>query len=665
MARRPAASGNRRERRLAFGLLPIVGAGLVLATLLIYGQVRHHPFINFDDAQYVVENPLVAGGFTAEGAGRAFREPHAGNWHPLTWLSHMADVALFGMDAGRHHVMSAAIHAVNAVLLLFVLYGMTDRLWPSAFVAAAFAVHPTHVESVAWVAERKDVLSAFFWLLTLGAYARYARRPGPGRYALVVGAFAAGLLSKPMVVTLPLVLLVLDVWPLRRVGGVPARRLVVEKVPLLALAVFASLVTYAVQQQAGAVKDLAALPPVRRAVAVFLGYGEYVVKTLWPADLALLYPHATQVPWTLVALAVVGLGGVTLLASRMLSRAPYLAAGWAWFLITLLPVIGIVQVGGQRIADRYTYIPTIGLFVMIAWGGADLARRWRVPPRAVAAASGAVLIFAGAVAHAQTSHWAGSISIWSHTLAATGPNARAHNHLGHALAAAGRHDEARREYKTALRLHPDYPQALNNLGTLLAGQGEVGPAIAAFERAIALAPSLPHARANLALALTQAGRPAEAVPHFARLAATEPSSAEAHRRLGVALALAGRYGEAIAAYEAALARDPSDAVTRNALGAALGAAGREAEAAVQYAEAVRLAPDLLEARANLGRTLLGLGRRDDGTRELYDLAVRHLRRGELEPALQSLEVLLRHDPAHAPSRQLLAELADRGSGIRD
>lgn len=375
MARRPAASGNRRETRPGFGLLPIVGAGHVLATVLIYGQVRHHPFINFDDAQYVVENPLVADGITAEGIGRAFGEPHAGNWHPLTWVSHMTDVELFGMDAGRHHLVNAAIHAVNAVLLLFVLHAMTDRLWPSAFVAAAFAVHPTHVESVAWVAERKDLLSTFFWLLALGAYARYARRPAPGRYALVVGAFTAGLLSKPMVVTLPLVLLVLDVWPLRRVGRVPAQRLVVEKVPLLALSAFAALVTYAVQQQAGAVKDLAVLPPARRAVAVVLGSGEYVVRTLWPADLALLYPHAPQVSWTLVGLAAMGLGGVTLLALRTVSRAPNLAAGWAWFLITLLPVIGIVQVDGQRIADRYTYIPTIGLFVMLAWGGADVARR--------------------------------------------------------------------------------------------------------------------------------------------------------------------------------------------------------------------------------------------------------------------------------------------------
>jgi len=634
-------------------------AGLVLATLLIYAQTAAHPFINFDDPQYVAENPPVTRGLTPDGLAWAWRATHAGNWHPLTWLSHMLDVELFGLDPGAHHMVSVAFHAANAVLLFLALHMMTGALWRSAIVAALFAVHPAHVESVAWVAERKDVLSTFFWLLAMIAYARYAGAPSRPRYLLVAGATAAGLLAKPMVVTLPFVLLLLDYWPLGRAARTPARRLIREKLPLFALSLASAVVTFTVQRQAGAVRALDVLPLPRRIASAALGYWEYVWQTIWPMDLALLYPHPATVSWLLAGVALPALALVTTVTVRMARRSPWLPVGWLWFLGTLVPVIGLVQVGSQRIADRYTYVPTIGLFVILAWGGAELARRLRVNQRATVAVVVALAGAGGVLAHAQTARWVNSISIWERTIAVTTRNARAHNHLGHALAAAGRDAEALRQYETALRIQPDYPEALNNIGTLLARHGDNDPAIAAFRRAVELSPRLPHVRGNLGLALLHAGRPLEAVEHLQEAARQQPSSAELHRRLGVALAMVSRHHEAVAPLVEATRLAPADAVTHNALGAAYGATGRSREAIHHYREAARLDPGLTEARANLGRTLLVAGSSEEGKQVLHRLALDLLREGQLEAALQQLEAVLRHDPGYAPSRRLVEDLAAR------
>jgi Flp pilus assembly protein TadD len=488
------------------------------------------------------------------------------------------------------------------------------------------------------------------------AYAAYAAAPSLARYALVAAALAAGLMAKPMVVTLPFVLLLLDGWPLRRTDSVPVSRLVVEKLPLLALSLASAIITFIVQRGAGAVRPLETLPVARRIASAAIGYWEYVWKTVWPTDLALLYPHAPSISWVAAGAAIVGLVIATVLAVRSARTLPWLLVGWLWFLGTLVPVIGLVQVGSQRIADRYTYIPTIGLFIIAVWGGAALAKRARLNGRIVAAATLAVLLVHGALAHAQVRRWRSSIAIWEHTVLVTTDNARAHNHLGHAYASAGRDADARREFETALRLNPGSPEALHNLGALLARHDEHEQAIAAFRRAAELAPALPHVHGNLGLALLHAGHPEEAVAYLDRAIEREPTDAELHRRLGVALALTGRAARAVEALETSVRLDPGDAVTHNALGAAYGNHGRPADAIRAYREAVRLDPRLFEARANLGRTLLEAGR-DEGKQVLHALAVDLLRDGQLEPALQQLEVILRRDPSYAPSRQLLEDLA--------
>lgn len=641
----------------------LVCAGLVAVNLFIYLQTRTHPFINFDDAQYVVENPNVSGGLSISSLRWAFTSPHAGNWHPVTWISHMLDVELFGLDAGKHHLVNVVLHTVNSLLLFVALLLMTGAVWRSAFVAALFAVHPTHVESVAWIAERKDVLSAWFWLLALIAYWRYTRTPSALRYGLLSLLFACGLMAKPMVVTLPLTLLLLDVWPLRRMKRESWRRLVLEKVPLFGMAIASGIVTFVVQRAAGAVKPLDVLPPARRLASAVLGYAEYVGKTIWPTDLALLYPHPPEVSWMAVTASAIALAGITVAAVwwGWRSGRGYLLTGWLWFVITLVPVIGLVQVGSQRMADRYTYVPTIGLFVVAAWGGAELIRRWRIPSFAVATVAIALTSANAVLARRQAARWESSISIWRHTVAVTRDNARAHNHLGHALAAAGQDDEAARQFERALELNPNSPEALNNYGALLARRGRPDAAAEAFARALELVPQLPHARDNLAMALTQAGRPQEAIVHFAELARERPSDAEVHRHLGVALAMSGRYTEAVSALQRAVDLAPNDARARNALGAALGSLGREDEALAQYQRAVQLDPRLFEARSNLGRTLLQTGRIDEGTSVLYALSIELLRAGQIRPALQEIELILRVDPDH-PARELLTGLAARVRG---
>ena len=520
-----------------------IGLALALLNLLVYTQARDYPFINFDDAQYVVENAPVAAGLTGQGMAWAFSSAHAGNWHPLTWISHMIDVEVFGLDAGKHHLVNVLIHTLSTLLLFMVFARMTMNVWASAFVAALFAVHPTHVESVAWIAERKDVLSGFFWILTMWAYARYAAAPSTGRYLAVIVAFIAGLLSKPMVVTLPFVLLLLDVWPLQRVASSGWRRLGLEKVPLLVLSAASSLVTFIVQREAGAVRALEVLPFERRIAAATLGYAEYLFKTVWPADLAVLYPHPDVISaagWTAAGLLLLAATAAAVWAWR--SR-PQLTVGWFWFLGTLLPVIGLVQVGTQRIADRYLYIPSIGLFVIAAWGMLDVAGRRRVPRQVLGTIALIIVLACTVVAHRQVQHWRSSVALWEHTLQVTENNSRAHAHLGHALTAEARHEEAMAHFQRALMLRPDYPEALNYLGAALARRGEATAAVPMFRRAVELSPTLPHARMNLATALAQTGRREEAIIEYREVVRLTPDDLLARANLGRLLISGGHTDE--------------------------------------------------------------------------------------------------------------------------
>ncbi|HEY3120909.1 MAG TPA: tetratricopeptide repeat protein [Vicinamibacteria bacterium] len=646
--------------------------------MTLYAPVRHHGFVNFDDSQYVSENPSVSAGLTWQGLSWAFTTRHAGNWHPLTWLSHMLDVQLFGLDAGAHHLTSLALHVANTLLLFGLLHAMTGALVRSAFVAALFGVHPLHVESVAWVAERKDVLSALFFFSTLWAYLAYVRKPRPGRYALVLVLFALGLMAKPMLVTLPFVLLLLDYWPLARTREPSARRrLVLEKLPLLGLAAASSFVTFVVQRQAGAVKALDALPLDRRLVNAVISYVAYIGQTLWPARLAAIYPYPASFPAWAVTAAVVVLVAVTVLAVRMARRYPYLPVGWLWYLGTLVPVIGLVQVGSQPMADRYTYIPLVGLFVVVAWGLPDLLDRWPHWKRALGAAAALALLGCTIVARRQVEQWRNSVELWEHALAVTRENYRAQNNLGHALAKQGRTGEAIPHYAEAVRIKPDFAEAHNDLGAALADQGRMGEAIDHYSEAVRLLPDYVEARNNLAVALTAEGRYDEAVRHFSEALRLDPTLAASHNNLGVALAKQGRLEEAIRHFSEALRLAPDYAearrnlaVAHNGLGAALADQDRLEEAIAQYSESARLDPDRVDAHSNLAAALAARGRPDEAIRELlaalrlapgdadlhYDLGVMLARIGRRAEAIGQFEAALSADPAHEPARRALAAL---------
>ncbi len=537
-------SGGKASRCLPW----CVAAVLSVLVVSVYWGVGDHGFVNIDDDLYVYENPAVLRGLSLDGVSWAFRSTHAFNWHPLTWLSHMLDVELFGPSPGWHHRVNVLYHLLNTVLLFGVLWRMTGGLWPSAFAAALFGVHPLHVESVAWVAERKDVLSTLFWLLATGAYARYARRPGTARYLLVMGLFALGLLCKPMLVTLPLALLLLDYWPLGRMappGGaaaVPGRvhwpavpALVREKVPLLALSAASCAVTYVAQARGGTVGQWEHYPLAARAVNAFGAYAAYLGKAVWPSSLAVYYPHPASVgagvpAWAAAGwvLLFCGLFAAALGASR---RRPYLAVGWLWYVGTLVPVIGLVQVGGQSHADRYTYVPLIGIFVAVAWGVPSLLAGWRQRRVALGALAGASLLALSAAAWAQAGYWRDSVALFTRAAAVTDGNWLALYNLGHACNRLGRHPEAVDHFREALRIKPDYANGWNNLGVSYIGLGRHGDAIGCFREALRLRPDLAEAWNNLGVCHGAFGRFSEAAGCFREALRLRPDYPDAQRNL--------------------------------------------------------------------------------------------------------------------------------------
>jgi tetratricopeptide (TPR) repeat protein len=539
-----------------------VCGALIALVLLVFAPVRHHEFLFFDDPLLVTQRPEVLRGLTWENVRWAFTNGWGCNWHPITWLSHMLDIQLFGLDAGGHHLTSVLLHAANAVLLFLVLQLMTGQAAPSAFVAALFAVHPLHVESVAWVAERKDVLSAFFWMLTLWAYVGYARRPAAARYLAVLVLFALGLASKPMVVTLPFVLLLLDVWPLGRTAL--GMRLVWEKLPLLALSVVVSVATVFFQQGCRAVSDLDSLPLGLRLENALVSYVAYVAKTLWPAHLAAFYPYPRSFPAWEVAGAAAVLAGLSLLAWASRRRG-YALVGWLWFVGTLVPVIGLVHAGEQALADRFTYVPLVGLLLVVAWGVPDLLRGW--PPRRLVLSIGAALVVAACVvvARAQVAHWRNEATVWAHALDVTAGNDLAHNNLGMTLMMEGRAEEARAHFAEAVRIRPDNAVAHVNLGWALATQGHPDAALAEYEEALRIDPEQPDAHFNLGLAVEKLGRGEEAIFHLEEAVRLRPDRAQSHRVLGRMLADRGRRADAVAQYQEALRLNPDDGRTRRAL----------------------------------------------------------------------------------------------------
>jgi len=562
----------------------------VAAIFAAYGQTLHFGFVNYDDPDYVGANVHVRSGITAASVAWAFRHSFAGNWFPLTWLSHMLDFELFGLDSGLHHLTSVSIHALATLLLFAVLRRITKSRWPSAMVAAVFALHPLHVESVAWIAERKDVLSAFFWMLTLYAYASYVARPGPARYALTLLAFCFGLMAKPMLVTLPLVLLLVDYWPLAR--GVR----VLEKLPFLALSAAASVVTYVVHREAGATASLDIFPLAVRLENTLVSYAVYALKMFWPSKLAVFYPYSRQSLAMPAVFAALGLAAITFMAVRMARRRPYLIVGWAWYLVTLAPVIGLIQVGAQARADRYTYIPMVGLSIALVWGAAEILQPW---PRVRTVLAWSVCAACIVLTWTQVRYWQDGVSLFRHAADVTTDNYVARFNLASALSARGEDAEAARQLAEAVRIQPNSAAARAELGQLLAKQGHLQEALLQLHAAVRLNPSDAIAHYRLGTVLGEAGSPREAAREFMETVRLDPGNADAHYNLGISLANQGSVEEAASEFAAAVRLSPDDASARYNLGVSLARLGRIRESIAQLSEAIRIDPHLPGAREAL------------------------------------------------------------------
>ena len=598
---------------------------LIVATLAVYWQVRHHEFINIDDNIYIIENTQVQKGFTGESIAWAFTTGYSANWHPLTWISHMLDYQLYGLNPTGHHLTNLLFHIINTILLFIVFKRMTKSIWPSAFVAAIFALHPLHVESVAWATERKDTLSTFFWVLTMWAYVRYLEQPDWKRYMLAVLLFVLGLMSKPMLVTLPFVLLLMDYWPLRRLeaekqSGSGERKvskernvinrkaqiidLVKEKISFFALAAVSSVITFFVQRNSGVMSSWEGLPMDIRLANASVAYANYIVKTIWPTGLAMFYPLLmSRLPaWQIVAagLTLVSLSIAVIRAAR---RCPYLVVGWLWYVGTLVPVIGIVQVGAQSMADRYMYVPMIGLTIMMVWAAADLVDRLSIRRVVVSATAVAMVVVFSAVTWMQVGYWRNSITLFEHALDVTTDNWFVHQNLGDALTGQGKISEAMAHYNEEIRIKPDYAQAHNNLGVALYSQGQLKEAIAQYNEALMLEPNLPEAHYSLGVILHNQGKIKEAIAHYNEALKIKPIHAQAHNNLGAALYSQGQVKEAIAQYNEALKIKPDNAQAHNNLGVALYSQGQVKEAIAHYNEALKIKPDYTDARNNLAIAL--------------------------------------------------------------
>ena len=647
----------------------MVCLGLLAAIAAVYWPAARFDFTNFDDTLYVTDNGHVKQGLTWDGLRWAFSAFYASNWHPLTWLSHMGDCQFFGLQPGAHHLVSVLFHAANTVLLFVLLCNLTGGRWRSALVAGLFALHPLHVESVAWISERKDVLSTFFGFLSLLFYTRYAqgrsRVGGQGsktktdsptlNYFLALLFFACGLLSKPMLVTWPFVMLLLDWWPLKRLQlstfslrALITSRVVVEKIPLFVLSAASSAVTFFAQRHGSSVVALDALSPGARLANAIISPVRYLLKAIWPADLIAFYPYRSW-NWMAIAGAAFVLIGISVWAVRRAKSTPHLLMGWLWYLGMLVPVTGLIQVGGQSMADRYTYVPLIGVFIAVVWSVRFAPGKNQT--RAVVSAV-AVLAICGVLSSAQVRYWQNSETLYGHALKVMPNNLVAHNNLGLALAKQGRAAEAIAEYLAVLKVRPDYTESLFNLAVAQAEQGRTADAIENFHAGLALAPDNAEAHNGLGLAFASQGRTNEAMaeyrtalklkPDYAEahnslanifisqgqdeqamveLTAAlrlKPDYAEAHSNLAELLAQQGRSDEAQAEREIAARLQPVRAEIRFNLAVTLAVQGRLAESVPEFRAALRIKPNWPEAHYNLGTALAGLGRLAEATVEFRE-----------------------------------------------
>jgi len=657
---------------------------LTVATAAVYGQAWNFSFIHYDDPLYVTDNAIVQKGLTREGLRWAFTTNDANIWHPLTWLSHMLDVSLFGLAPGPHHLVNLLFHLLNTTLLFLVLKAATGACWRSAFVAALFALHPLHVESVAWIAERKDVLSTFFWLLAMGAYVLHARKPGIPRYLPVLLFFSLGLMAKPMLVSLPLVLFLMDYWPLGRLAphqpkpvdppqaavrdamrdrkkskkkkavetlqetaGATRQKtvslLLLEKIPLVVVAGIFCILAFYTQHKGGALSSLEAYPPGVRIANAIVSYALYLFKSVWPADLAVFYPYVKEIPgWQVLASAALLLS-TSIAVVRFARRFPYLAFGWLWYLVTLLPVIGIVKVGDFSMADRYTYISLIGPFVAVSWGVHDLTALWSPRKEAVAAAGLLVTIALAAATFIQAGTWRNSATLFRHALAVTENNFMAHTNLAVALIDEGRLDEALPHLEKATKIRPDFPNAQYNLGVIRLRQGRDDEAMGHFKAALRIDPGFARASHYAGLLHLRRGEPAEAIRYIQQALTGGAPDPQEFTALADALALSSRYEEALSYYGRSLALKPDAVEVRYNAASILIGMGRVDEAIGHLREAVRLKPDYARAHNNLGSALLLQGRVDE--------AVHHFREA------------IRIDPGYRMARENLRDaLAQKTEG---
>jgi protein O-mannosyl-transferase len=566
---------------------------LMVATFCIYSQVQDHEFINYDDNFYITNNVNVQAGFTIESVKWAFTNFNAAFWFPMTWFSYMLDYQLYGLNPSGYLLTNLFFHIANSLLLFLVLFRMTGAIWQSAFVATMFAFHPINIESVAWAAERKNVLSTLFWLLTMWAYIHYAEKPTVKRYGFVFLFFAMGLMSKPMLVTLPFVLLLLDYWPLRRLkfeqerGGSEISekdtakiseffRLVLEKIPLFLLTAAFSIVTFIAQKSHGNMgRTLYSenLTLTIRLTNAIVSYLEYLGKMIWPSGLSVFYPHPgnTLVVWKGILCGVV-LVSITIISIRLIKKAPYFAVGWFWYLGTLVPVIGLVPVGSYAMADRYTYVPLIGIFIVVAWGLPELVAKWSSGGKVLAILAAIWIPALMLMTWMQVGHWKNTITIFKHAIRVTDNNAVAHNNLGVALFSERKLEESISHFKTAIKIKPYYADPHYNLGN----------------------------------AFLSTGRTKEAIFHYKTATSLKPGDVDAHFNLGNAFVRTGRTKEAIFHYKTAIMLNPYDVDAHYNLGFALAQKGNLREAVSHYRETVRLRPDHLSARKNLEMALLRL-----------------------------------------------------------
>lgn len=538
---------------------------LLIIAVLPYFGVWNFEFVSFDDPDYISGNPQVLAGLTWDSVKWAMTANDFANWHPLTWISHMLDVTLFGPNPGAHHLTNVSLHAINTVLLFGFLASATGCAGRSALVAALFAVHPLHVESVAWVSERKDVLSTLLMFLTLLAYLRYTKRPSWLTYLPVFILLALGLMAKPMLVTLPCVLLLLDAWPLNRISLRPfdkaaAYRLVIEKLPLFALVTASSVVTFLVQQEGGAVSGIERISVMMRMSNVLVSYVGYIVNMITPTGLAVLYPFPESIPvWKPVAAALL-LMAFTVAAVRAREKFAYVSVGWFWYLGTLVPVIGIVQVGTQAMADRYTYIPLIGLFIILVWGAYDLLGRHSSRKAPMVAIAFMIIAALTAASWMQSRHWQNSHALWTRALDVTENNSRAHNKMGIVLADLGQQEKAITHYRRALKISPGFAKGYNNLGNALVATGQPGEALAYFEHAITLKPDYALAHNGMGSALDDLDQVENAIASYEAALNIDPQLAAAHNNLAAAWFRQGNLEKAITESKRAIELEPAHAL---------------------------------------------------------------------------------------------------------